>query len=164
MKNENEKNFKKAAEYSSEELKQFREIFATDLKQNQAIERRCANSILILFLAGFAAVVCSYLFSQPPTKWLFGVGIFLVAAGIISIAIAAFSLQKKLKCPACHNSFLGEIGEYCPECGSASLEPPNWLGARHCNSCRKNLLGGKNPSFRYKACTHCGVFLDAKGL
>jgi RNA polymerase subunit RPABC4/transcription elongation factor Spt4 len=119
---------------------------------------------LIVFLAGFAAVVCSYLLSQPPTKWLFGVGIFLVAAGIILIAIAAFSLQKKLECPACHNLFLDEIGEYCPECGSASLEPPNWLGTRHCNSCGKNLLGGKNRSFRYKACTHCDVFLDDKGL
>jgi RNA polymerase subunit RPABC4/transcription elongation factor Spt4 len=164
MKNEPENNFKEASNYSPEELKQFREIFAADLKQNQAIERRYANSILILFSTGFAAVVCSYLLFQPPTKWLFGAGIFLVAIGIISIAIAAFSLQKKLKCPACHNSFLGEIGEYCPECGSASLEPPNWLGARHCNSCGKNLLGGKNRSFKYKACTHCGVFLDDKGL
>jgi RNA polymerase subunit RPABC4/transcription elongation factor Spt4 len=164
MKNEAEDNFKEASNCSPEKLKQFREIFATDLKQNQAIERRYSKFILIVFLAGFTAVVCSYLLSQPPTKWLFGAGIFLVAAGIISIAIAAFSLQKKLKCPACHNSFLGEIGEYCPECGSASLEPANWLGAWHCNSCGKNLWGGKNRSFRYKACTHCGVFLDDKGL
>lgn len=164
MKSELENNFKKAGDNSPEELKQFREIFATDLKQNQAIERRYANSILIVFLAGFAAVVCSYLLSQSPRKWLFGAGFFLVAAGIISSAIAAFSLQKKLKCPACHNSFLGQIGEHCPECGYVSLEPPNWFGARHCNSCGKNLLGGKNRSFRYKACTHCGVFLDDKGL
>jgi hypothetical protein len=164
MKDAPEDNFKKADDYSPEELKQFRGIFAADLKQTRATERQYTNPILIVFLVGFAAVVCSYLLSQPPSKWLLGAGIFLIVTGIISIAVAAFSLQKKLKCPACHNSFVGEIGEYCPECGSALLEPANLLGARHCNSCGKNLLGGKNRSFRYKACTHCGVFLDDKGL
>jgi hypothetical protein len=164
MQNEHEKNFKEVGDCSPEELKQFREIFATDLKENQTTERRYANPILIVILAGFAAIVCSYLLFQTPAKWLLGAGIFLIAAGIISIAIAAFSLQKKLKCPACHNLFLGSIGECCPECGSASLEPGDWLGIRHCNSCGKDLRGGKNRNFRYKACTHCGVFLDDKGL
>jgi hypothetical protein len=166
MKSEPENNLKKAGDYSPEELKQFREIFAADLKQYRADERRCAYPILMVILAGFAAVVCSFLFShsRSPIKWLVYAGIFLAFGGIISIAIVMTILQKKLKCPACHDSFLGEIGDYCPECGSDSLEPPNWLGARHCNSCGKNLLSGKNRSFRYKACTHCGVFLDDKGL
>jgi hypothetical protein len=161
-----ENNFKETGDYSPEELKQFREIFAGDLKRYRAADRRYAYPVLIVILAGFAAVFCSFLLShsQSPIKWLLGAGIFLVFAGIISIAVVMTLLQKKLKCPACHDSFLGEIGEYCPECGSGSLEPANWLGARHCNSCGKNILSGKNRTFRYKACTHCGVFLDEKGL
>lgn len=164
MRKTQEEHSKKAGDYSPGELKQFREIFAADLKEYQATERRYANRILIVFLAGLAAVFCSFLLYQNVNKWLFGLGVFAVALGMILSAIAAFSLHKKLNCPACHNLFLGGYGEFCPECGSASLEPANWLGAQHCNSCGKNLYGGKNRNFGYKACTHCGVVLHEKGL
>jgi hypothetical protein len=164
MKNGLENNLKEAGGHSPEELKQFREMFAADLEQYRATERRRAIPILVVFLAGFAAVVCSFLFSQHPVKWLLGAGIFLVAAGLVSLATAAVSFQKGLKCPACHNQFIDDIGECCPECGSTPLEPADWLGARHCNACGKNLRIGRNRNFKYKACTHCGVFLDEKGL
>lgn len=161
-----ENNFKEPGDYSPEELKRFREIFAEDLKQYRSADQRCAYPVLIVILAGFAAVVCSFLLShsQSPIKWLLGVGIFLALAGLLLFAIVLTIIEKKLKCPACHDSFLGEIADYCPECGGGSLESPNWIGARHCNSCGKKILSGKNRTFRYKACTHCGVFLDEKGL
>ncbi len=162
---EQENNFKKVGQYSPEELKQFQEIFAADLKQNRAADRRYANPLLVVFLLGIGAVVCSYLLaSQPPIHWLLGVGIVLIAAGLISVAVAASSLQKQLKCPACHGQFIDDIDKYCPECGSASLGRGGAFGAMQCNSCGKKLLSGKNRTFRYKACTHCGVFLEQKGL
>src|ERR1700679_387227 len=148
-------NFTEADNYSPEELKQFREIFAEDVKRYNAANRRYAYPILMVILAGFAALFCSFLFSrsQSPIKWLAHDGIFLIFAGLISFAVVLTILQKKLKCPACHDLFLGDIGEYCPECGAGSLEPANWLGARHCNACGKNLSSGRNRNFRYKACT-----------
>jgi len=159
-----ENNSKKVGDYSPEELKQFREMFAVDLKQYRATNRRYANPILVVILVGFAAIFCSFLLSQTLIRWLLGAGICLIAAGVIIIAIAASSLQKKLLCPACHDLFIDEIGECCPECGSASLESGDWIGTQHCNACGKNLRIGRNRNFRYKACTHCGVFLDEMGL
>jgi RNA polymerase subunit RPABC4/transcription elongation factor Spt4 len=165
MKSAQENNFKKAGHYSPEELTQFREIFAADLKLHRANDRRYANPLLLVFLVGVAAVVGSYLLSsQPPIKWLLGAGIVLIVAGFVSVAVAASSLERHLKCPACRNLLIDEIGECCPECGSASLAPGGLLDTWRCNSCGKKLITGKNRSFKYKACTHCGVFLDEKGL
>jgi len=165
MKIEHENSLKKAGHYSPEDQNRFREIFAADLKQYRSADRRYANPLLVVFLVGVAAIVCSYLLSsQPPIKWLLGAGIVLIAGVLVSVAIAASSLEKQLKCPACHNPFIDDIGECCPECGSASLAPAGAFGALYCNSCGKKLISGKNRNFRYKACTHCGVFLDEKGL
>lgn len=153
-----------AGNYSPEELAQFRAVFAADLKQNQATDRRYATPILAVIVAGFAAVLCSYMLSQSPIKWLLIAGITLIAGGLVAMAVAVIVLQKELKCPACHNVFVDEIGDCCPECGSASLEREGLLDIPHCNSCGRDLRSGKARNFRYKACTHCGVFLYDKGL
>jgi RNA polymerase subunit RPABC4/transcription elongation factor Spt4 len=150
--------------YSLEELQRFKDTFASDLKRSLASERRFALPILIVFLAGFAAVFCSFLIFKPPATWLFIAGFVLVAVGLIFIAITATMFQSQLICPACHNRFLDEINEYCPQCGSASVEMRRWRGAWHCNFCNKDLVPGKRRNFKYKACTHCGVLLDEKGL
>jgi hypothetical protein len=164
MKRELEHDFRALGNFSPGELKQFRETFTAELKQYRATERRYAWPILVIILAGFAMMFFSFLLFQHPINWLVKTGIVFVFVGIILIAFAASSLQRKLKCPACHNPFMDGSGERCPECGSASVEPPNWLGTRHCNYCGKDLRTGRNRSFRYKACTHCGLFLDEKGL
>ena len=162
-KNEPDKSFKEVGDYSSEELNQFRGIFAADLKQYRAIERRYAHPLLVIFLLGMACVAYASYLSQPPVAWLFGIGVFFFAGGMIGFVVAAFSLPK-LKCPACQKSPFTEFGNYCPECGSVSLKPKGWLNTPHCNSCGKDLRSGKGRNFRYKTCTHCGVFLDDKGL
>jgi len=149
---------------SLEELQRFQEKFAADLKQHRDSERRFALPILLVFIVGFAAVFCSFLLFHPPATWLFVAGFVLIAIGLILIAVTATVFQKKLICPACRHSFMDEIDECCPACGSPSLEPKNWRGARHCNFCGKDLVSGKNRNFKYKACTHCGVLLDEKGL
>ena len=154
---------KEVGDYSADELKRFREVFAADLRQSKATEQRYAHPLLVVLLVGLAATICACLLSRPPTAWLFGVGFFCFAAGMIAVVIVAYTLPK-LKCPACHNFLFGEFGRYCPECGSASLEPRGWLNTPHCNSCGKDLWSGKGRNFRYKTCTRCGVFLDDKGL
>ncbi len=165
MDNEQEYILEAPRNYSAEDLKIFREKFAADLKLYRAKDRRYAGPLLGIILVGFAAIVGAFVIPQQPVKWIAGAGIFLVFAGIGLIAIAASSLQRQLKCPACHNLFITEIEEYCPECGSASLESKDWIiGGRCCNACGKNFYSGKNRNFRYKACTHCGIFLDEKGL
>jgi len=150
--------------YPAEEITRFQKTFAEDLKQYRAADRRYATPIMLVLLAGFAAVICSFVLSQTRIKWLLGAGIFLIAAGFIAFVAAAVLLQKKLMCHACHQLFLDDLDAYCPECGSAALEPADWSDARHCNACGKNLRGGRNRNYRYKACTHCGVLLDEKGL
>jgi hypothetical protein len=150
--------------YSLEELQRFRENFAADLKRYRAAERRFALPILLIFLAGFAAVFYSFLVFHPPVTWLFITGFVLVGIGLVLMAVTATVFQRKLICPACRQSFIDAIDECCPECGSASLEMGNWRGARHCNFCGRDLVSGKNRNFKFKACTHCGVLLDEKGL
>lgn len=149
---------------SLEELRQFRETFAANLKASWTAERRFARPILMFLLAGFAAIFCSFLLFQPPAKWLFITGFVLVAIGLVWLAAAATRFQRTLICPACRNSFIDKIDGFCPECGSDSLEVQNWHGARHCNFCGKDLVSGKHRNFKYRACTHCGVMLDEKGL
>jgi RNA polymerase subunit RPABC4/transcription elongation factor Spt4 len=150
--------------YSLEELEHFRKEFSAEVKAHQAKERRFVLPILFLIVVGLGVVFYFPLLFQPPLIWLLVAGFALVVAGIIFMAITAATFQQKLICPACHNDFIGEMQECCPECGSFSLGPQNWRGARHCNACRKNLRFGKNRNFKYKACTNCGVFLYAKGL
>jgi hypothetical protein len=149
---------------SQDELKKFRETFAADLKEYHAKEHRYAMPILMVFLAGFAAIFCSFLLFQHPVKWLFITGIGLIAAGLVLIAVVGSLLQKNLTCPACHSFFIDELAECCPECGSPGLESKNWRGARLCKSCGKKLTAGKRRNFKYKACTHCGLLLCEKGL
>ena len=152
------------AGYSLEELKRFQEAFAEDLKQYRASERRFALPILLTFVAGFAAIFYSFLVFQPPVTWLFITGFALVAIGLILMAVTATVFQRKLICPACRHSFIDDIEDCCPECGSPSLDMRDWRGARHCNFCGKDLVSGKNRNFKHRACTHCGVLLDEKGL
>jgi hypothetical protein len=152
-------------QYSAEALKGFREQFAADLKQNQAKERRYAGPIMVIFLVGFALIIGACVAFQQLVKWMACTGIFLLFAGASAVGVAASSLQKQLLCAACHNIFQDDIDSYCPACGSASLEPEDWvIGGRQCNTCGKNLHRGKNRNFRYRFCTHCGVFLCEKGL
>lgn len=150
--------------YSLEELEYFRKAFAAEVKEYRAKERRFVLPILVLILTGFVAVFCSFLLFQPPLTWLLVTGFALVASGLILMAITAAPFERRLVCPACHNYFLEEIQECCPECGSLALDFESGRGARHCNTCGKDLRNGKHRNFRYKACTNCGVFLYKKGL
>lgn len=82
--------------------------------------------------------------------WLIGVGTSLIAP--------------RLVCPGCFNNVDHSLGAYCPECGSRQLQLGNWFRAAYCTACRKSLRRHKGRHYRIRACTHCGLLLDEKGL
>jgi len=80
MNNELKDNFKAIPDCSPEEIRQYRERFAADLKQYRATEKRYALPVLLVFLAGFSALIYSYVLSPHPIKWLLATGIVLIIA------------------------------------------------------------------------------------
>ena len=93
MENEDENNFKKVSDYSPDELKRFRETFASDLKQYRVTEQRYAHPLLVVLLVGLASVICSCLLSQPPLAWLFSAGIFVFALGMVEFLLLFYYFQ-----------------------------------------------------------------------
>jgi RNA polymerase subunit RPABC4/transcription elongation factor Spt4 len=156
-------NFKKVGDYSPEELKQFREMFAVDLERYRTEKRRFMIPLTAAIVVGLVAFFWGMHFYRH--KWVAYSSIVLAGGGGLTMAAFLAFLQNKLRCPACHNLFVDAIQKYCPECGCDSLEPRNWLiGGYHCESCGKDIMIGKSRNFKYKACTHCGVFLDEEGV
>lgn len=148
---------------SRDDLQHFREEFAAELKLYQRSERQFALPILIILLTGSAALVGSIMLFKPPDVLLFAAGLVIIAVGLVLMAAAATVFQRKLTCPGCHHPFLSEMDECCPQCGAPGLEKRSkrvW----HCEFCKTKLRTGKYRNFKYKACTHCGVLLDEKGL
>ena len=69
-----------------------------------------------------------------------------------------------LACPACKGN-LEQVGAYCPECGSASLETRTAFSSPACGACGKTLSNHESGrSYRIRNCTHCGCLLDAEGI
>ena len=90
------------------------------------------------------------------------VGAFIIC-WLVMVIVAI--TQSSLECPACHGDLNSrELGSFCPECGAIGLKPSGWFKAAHCDSCGKSLRRGKSRQYRIRACTHCGLILDEKGL
>jgi hypothetical protein len=150
--------------HSLEELTAYRNEFGAELKKNRAFVRRFALPILAAFISGFIAIICSLLFCHPPALWLFVTGFILIAIGLVIMAVAATLFHRTLICPSCNHDFIDDIHECCPECGSHGVEWRKYYGERYCPGCKKSLVTGRNRNFKYRACTHCGVMLNTKGL
>jgi hypothetical protein len=163
---------KVADEYSIDELMQFREQFAPIAQRCRKLKRRNR----ICFFAGiiWMAIPLTKLsvFSDILPKslqtslqnlmvgWPLGVLLWFLLTIVFWVQLLRF------ECPACHNRLASRrLGSYCPECGSDQLEAGNWYRAWRCNACGKRLAHDKEgPCYKIRYCTHCGVFLDEKGL
>jgi hypothetical protein len=44
------------------------------------------------------------------------------------------------------------------------LQPGGFLRSPHCKACGKSLRRGRGRHYKIRACTHCGLMLDARGL
>lgn len=108
----------------------------------------------------FAIVFTGFLLPKAYTGWIVA-AFFICWLVLVVIAIT----RSELECPACHGNLVSrQLGSYCPECGVGGLKPGGWFTSPHCNACDKTLRRGKSRQYRIRACTHCGLVLDERGL
>jgi hypothetical protein len=100
---------------------------------------------------GFALVFTGFLLPKAYTGWIVA-AFFVCWLVLVVIAIT----RSELECPACHGNLVSsQLGSYCPG---------GWFRSPHCDSCGKSLRRGKSRQYRIRACTHCGLVLDERGL
>ncbi|MBF9224040.1 hypothetical protein [Hymenobacter ruricola] len=90
------------------------------------------------------------------------VGFGFVACVVVGVVMAV-RMAGQLRCPGCAGD-LEQIGTYCPECGSAGLEPGSWFSAPHCPTCDRKMRRNKGRHYTIRACSHCGLYLDDEGV
>ncbi|GAB2865394.1 hypothetical protein GCM10027044_28000 [Hymenobacter ruber] len=104
--------------------------------------------------------------SVVPERFSEALGPLLAIGGMVTmgvLVVSAVRMANMLVCPGCLQN-MEKIGEYCPECGSAGLEPGGWFSSPHCSACGKKMRRGKGRHYTIRACSHCGLYLDEQGL
>ena len=139
---------KTKADYSEAEKDRFRAAFGLVAKR----ERICNRIILVLGIAGFLLFVFS---KQNDLWWLF-CGVILLS-GFYAVLFGPV-------CPACKKRVDDGVRKFCPECGSSDLTPRSFFLWARCHSCGAELRQRKGFSYKIRCCTHCGIFLDGKGI
>lgn len=141
--------------FTEEEQRRLREIFAPTAQKYRARSR-----LLPIIFGIFAAIILLGMLLRCHSGWLFG-SLFICSIAGFFIVI----MQSSLNCPACRENLISpQLDNYCPECGTANLKLAGWFRSPHCDSCGKSLRRGRSRQYRIRACTHCGLVLDDKGL
>lgn len=92
------------------------------------------------------------------------------ALACVVISVGAKHFAPKLKCPGCLNDLMKGSIIYCPSCGGNRVEPISWwFGLPQCADCSKKIgiLGmgmRKIRLYKIRACRHCGLQLDERGI
>ena len=150
---------KTSAEYSAEQQARFREVFAPHAKRYRRYTLLSSLIAVIVFFVFLAAI--NYL-PRLGLGWIYG---FLIL-GVFGLILFGWWSQPLLECPACRNQLDSErFGRFCPECASNQITPGGWLQSPGCTACGAT-MGRRRSRRRYKirACTHCGVMLDERGV
>jgi hypothetical protein len=142
------------ADYKPAELQQLKESFRPAAK-GYRLRRR----IVLLGLCGFAGGLLLALL-LPRRLMPTSVAIALICWLVM---FAAIGTEERPECPAC-TGFVFELRHYCPECGGLLIPKKQSWEQTQCACCNKILRGGKPRTYRIRACTHCGVVLDDRGL
>jgi hypothetical protein len=144
-----------AEDYSAEECASFREAFEPLAKRY-----RQERLLAYVFLAcAVGCIVLSIVLPDHPLLWP------ISAATVCFLGALFFAgLRPWLACPACQNALDQEIGDYCPECGAKAVTAAESGGFAQCGSCHRRLNSGRFRRYSIRACTHCGVALDHRGL
>ena len=144
---------KTAADYTEIEKARFREEFKPVAKRYRIRSR--------IFLVG---ILCSFilLFLFTPkgaviNSWATPVFVVFVLLFVL------FSLFSPPLCPACEQKVDSEVRTFCPVCGG-KVDRRGFLKIPYCSSCDIVLRRGKSRIYDVRCCTHCGVFLDGKGI
>ena len=141
--------------FTEEKQKRLREIFAPI-----AQKYRSRSRLALVVLGLVAVIILIAILMKTFNAWIGGA--FFICWLIMGVVVIT---QSSLKCPACRGNLVSEeFGSFCPECGAASLKLGGWFKSAHCDSCGKSLGRGRTRQYRVRACTHCGLILDERGL
>ena len=147
-----------ATDYSPEQASDFRERFKA-LAWLEPIAGACG--VVRWSIAGWIALCVALGFALPAS-----VTGFCALGGFAGFLLLGVVLWPTLPpCLACHHRLDDIIATYCPECGSGDVKPGGFFRPPKCNACGKHLGTGRGGrQYKIRACTHCGVKLDEKGL
>jgi len=132
--------------------------------RTRRVRTRCDRMMVIALSCMVVAIVFMFF---PASRYHYvgnaAFGLFFVLF-MSSAAISGFSMPK-LVCPQCANNLLGDVDEFCPECGSQQIKRGGFFAAPRCLSCKRSLRRNKGrPQYKIRACTRCGAWLDDEGL
>ena len=137
------------SDYDASEKAQFQNEFQPKAREYRIYKRIVYGLSVVIFVA----VVISRM--RDVFYWFFGF------VGLHTFLYLLF----KPACPACRRNVELRVRRFCPECGSSRILRGGFFRFTECDSCRATLRqrkGGRSYKIRY--CTHCGVFLDGKGI
>lgn len=140
-------------DYALEDIAEFREQFRPVVDRYRRRWRVAGFGLAAFFLCIISA--------QALPNHLF---LYFWAAGICLWFFVVFAVPRTPDCPACHTRLGADFGAFCPECGSRSLQAGSWFRSPQCSSCGKSMRRRKGRNYKIRACTHCGVMLDERGL
>ena len=121
--------------------------------------RRHGHVVGFIVLGAIGVVSLGFILPRRFFSWIMGGFITCWLAGLIAMA-----LSPGLRCPGCRRKIDDGYGQFCPECGVRALEPRGWPQVPRCSSCQRALDWHKRRGYQIRACTHCGLWLDDKGL
>ncbi|HEX3313667.1 MAG TPA: hypothetical protein VHR72_02195 [Gemmataceae bacterium] len=152
------------SDQSSEAQAELRRSFEPAVARHRRVGR-ILFALLGLFVAALlSARLLSDRFDakdRPIVFWtVSGLSLAILVSGI------ALLFSNRLKCPHCARSIDSNIGSFCPTCGKRSVEQAGWFRGTRCSSCDASLSRSNEGGrlYRIHACTHCGFWLDDKGL
>jgi hypothetical protein len=138
-----------------QEQERLREFFVPAVKKFRRISR-----VAMIIVGGcFICVLLCFVLPKQMFGWLMA-GFLICWLALASVIVMA----PALRCPACGNDIQNNFGPYCPECSARSLQPAGWFRAPHCQTCGRDMRRNRTRHYRIRACTHCGLWLDDKGL
>jgi hypothetical protein len=122
---------------------------------------RLSTRIAIVLLVGFAFGLFAAV--GLPLSESARVRIVLPSVALLPLAVLIHLLNLRLRCPSCRKALTPAKGDYCPQCGTEGYR----AGSHWCQECgvrieEETAEGAR--SYLVRGCTHCGVFLDQRGL
>jgi hypothetical protein len=149
-----------ASDIPPAEQAEFRNAFKRQIQRN----RRIVKTWGCIFLANFAVLILAIPIPYPPLV------VWSALSFIVCLLMLVF-LTPTYVCPACRGSLVFDFGEFCPECGKRTLSRAGWRTDRKCTSCGKTMewrrggrFSGGGRRYDVRACTHCGLWLDDRGI
>lgn len=146
--------------YTTEEAARYRQMFAPVAERYRRDGRIFVAGVFAYIFCIIAALLTDI---ESSLRWLIIGAVYVIA--VVFVLRLAFVRQQVLACPACHGALKRNLGDHCPQCGGGPLQPGKWFRARRCSACGASVRRSKRGQILgVRACTHCGLMLDDRGL